>query len=259
MENRTIHYGNLVVNRFSFEHYVWIECVEIENLRKEIKLNPQYSIIRQDVEKYIKDLIRFFILKFHHRDFNTDDDNFEDTIVPFNNHLDSIWVLFLSHYDEYSSFIKRMSAQSLDGQEILLKRNFASLGQSMSIKRHISRLHYKNRYGSLPDIELNTGIIKRMESCDDGSDYWQGTYYNNGLCKHGILVYSLNNPDDFHYFIGTLADNEDNDIESGTLFFTDGRTQDFREGVMQNDPYHPSDNPTDSHEEDDSSVATFIE
>ena len=204
-------------------------------------------------------LLRFFVLKLHHRDYNTgDDDKFEDTIVPFNNHLDSIWVLFLSHYDEYSSFIKRISAHILNGEEIVLKRNYSTLRQSMPIKRHISRINYKNRYGSLPDIELNTGIIKRIESCD-GYDYWQGTYYNNGLCKHGILVYSLNNPDDFHYFIGTLADNEDNDIESGTLFFTDGRTQDFREGVMQNDPYHPSDNQTDSHEEDDSSVATIIE
>ena len=252
----TIKYGNLVVNRFSFEHYLWTNCVEIENLRKEIKLNPQYSIVNQDVEKYIKDLLRFFVLKLHHRDYNTgDDDKFEDTIVPFNNHLDSIWVLFSSHYDEYSSFMKRISVHILNGEEIVLKRNYSTLMQNMKSKIDISRLHYKNRYGSLPDIELNSAIVKRF----GGLEYWQGTYYNNGLCKHGILVYCLNNHDGFHHFIGTLAENENNEIESGTLFFTDGRTQDFREGEWLNDPDHPSDNQTNSHEDDDSSVATFTE
>ena len=33
----------------------------------------------------------------------------------------------------------------------------------------------------------------------------------------------LNNPDNFHYFIGTLQENEWNDIECGTLVYTDGR------------------------------------
>ena len=255
MENRTIQYGNLIVNRNSFEHYRWTDCIEIDNLRKEINLNPLYSLISEDTEKYIKDLLRFFTLKFHHRDY---DENVEDTIVPFNQHLDSIWVLFLSHSDEYSSFMKRMSAHILNGQEIVLRRNFGLLRQHLQFKKQNSRLHYKNRYGTLPDIELNTGIVKRIESYYDGYDYWQGTYYNNGLCKNGLLVYALNNPDNFLYFIGTLAENELNDIESGTLVYRDGTKEEFRQGVLE-DEQNDSENEIDSSEDDESSVVTYTD
>ena len=256
MENRTIQYGNLIINKNSFEHYLWTDCIEIDNLRKEINLNPSYNIISEDTEKYIKDLLRFFILKLHHRDYTTNDENFEDTIVPFNNYLDSIWVLFLSHYDEYSSFMKRMSAHILNGEEIVLRRNFGLLRQHKQFKTHNSRLNYKNRYGSFPDIEMNTGMVKRIESYYDGSyDYWQGTYYNNGLCKNGLLVYALNNPDNFHYFIGTLAENELNDIESGTLVYRDGTKEEFRQGVSQDE----ENDEIDSNVDEESSVSTYTE
>ena len=258
MENRTIQYGNLIINKNSFEHYLWTDCIEIDNLRKEINLNPVYQIISENTEKYIKDLLRFFILKLHHRDYSTNDENFEDTIVPFNSNLDSIWVLFLSHYDEYSSFMKRMSAHILNGEEIVLRRNFALLRHHKKFKEHNSKLNYKNRYGSLPDIEMNTGMLKRIESYFDGYDYWQGTYYNNGLCKNGLLVYALNNPDNFHYFIGTLAEHDQNDIESGTLVYTDGTKEEFRQGVLQ-DEQNDSENETDSNVDDDSSVSTYTE
>lgn len=246
----TIKYGNMVVNRFFFEHYLWTNCVEIENLRKEIKLNPQYSIISQDVEKYIKDLLRFFVLKLHHRDYNTDDDNkFEDTIVPFNNHLDSIWVLFSSHYDDYSSFMKRISVHILNGEEIVLKKNYSTLMRNMKSKIDISRLHYKNRYGSLPDIELNSAIMKRF----DGLEYWQGTYYNNGNCKTGIMVYADHEE---HFFIGTMT--EDEYFECGTVYYIDGRTEEFKEGNSQG-IIIPGNNQNNTDEDDDSSVATFTE
>ena len=197
-------------------------------------------------------MLRFFILKLYHRDYTTNDENFEDTIVPFNHHLDSIWVLFLSHYDEYSSFMKRMSAHVLNGEEIVLRRNFGL--PYKNFKKHNSRLKYKNRYGSLPDIEINTGMVTRIES-DGGYDYWQGSYYHNGSCKNGLMVYALNNPDNFHYFIGTLQENEWNDIESGTLVYTDGTKEEFRQGVSQDEQ---NDDVIDNNV-DDSSVETYTE
>ena len=49
MENRTIQYGNLIINKNSFEHYLWTDCIEIDNLRKEI--NGTKEEFRQGVSQ----------------------------------------------------------------------------------------------------------------------------------------------------------------------------------------------------------------
>lgn len=243
MFEKKVQYGDIIINKYSFEHLLWTECHEIDGLRNEILINEKYYFFRQDLEKYIRDLLRFFILKFYHRDYSSDNE-YEDIIVPFNDNLDNLWVLFLSHIEEYTTFMQKMSSELLDGEEIILRRKYDLIVKNNSNKTYISRLQYKNRYSTFPDIDLKTEKLIRL-NIENRIDYFQGTLFNNGHIKDGILKYTGDNEEDLVYgsplylFIGTFNE-EDESISSGNLYLKDGSIIKFEGGEEVED--YTSDN-----------------
>ena len=64
--------------------------------------------------------------------------------------------------------------------------------------------------------------------------------------------------DEYHFFFFSMAEDEYNGFESGTVYYIDGRTEEFKEGNPQG-IIIPGNNQNNTDEDDDSSVATFTE
>lgn len=258
-----------------YEHTKFVHCEAIKNLREELSNdrsndNTHYCLVRRNQEKYIRELIRFLILKLYHRDYKTEElANYEDVIVPLDNEVESLWILFLSHTNDYKKFLAMLSSyyngiyngDYSNKNTIFFARNFdgnlrtnipEAANEIKNIKKSISRILYKNRYGSLPDFQI--------EDCffDDCDDYWEGSCYPSGRWKTGIIVYPKfghSNRERYgrgyegDYFIGTLTDDDDNSIATGQFYTTDGTVTEYVDGGEVGD---------DESVGEDESVATAI-
>ena len=230
-----------------YEHTKFIHCDAIMNLRNELSNdrsndNTHYCLVKRNQEKYIRELIRFLILKLYHKDYKTEElNNYEDIIVPFDNEVESLWILLISHTNDYKKFLASLSSYYSDKNTVFFERNFdrnlrtyipEAANKIKNTKKSISKILYKNRYGSLPDFEI--------EDCffDDQNNYWEGSCYPSGKWKTGILVYSkcyrYLNPDiKDDYFIGTLADDYYNNILTGQFYTTDGTVTEYVNGDIR--------------------------
>ena len=228
-----------------YEHTRFVHCDEIKNLREELSNdrsndNTNYCLVKRNQEKYIRELIRFLILKLYHKDYKTEElANYEDVIVPLDNEVESLWILFLSHTNDYKKFLAMLSSyyngiyngDYSNKNTVFFARNFdRTANEIKNIKKSISKILYKNRYGCLPDFQI--------EDCffGDYDDYWEGSCYPSGRWKSGIIVYpklGLSLEDD--YFIGTLADDDENSIATGQFYTTDGTVTEYVDGERGDD------------------------
>jgi hypothetical protein len=217
------------------EHTRFIDCDEIKNLRKELCNSTNYCLVKRNKEKYIRELIRFLILKLFHKDYKTEDNaKHEDVIIPLDNEVESLWILFISHTNDYKNFLTSLSSYYCD-TTVFFARNFNL--RDKDSKKTISRILYKNRYGTLPDFQIEDCFF---ESSWGESSYWEGSFYQSGKWKTGTIVYldqlcfnpEIDTQATEFYFIGTLTDDDDNSINTGKLYLTDGSVIEYVDGVV---------------------------
>ena len=233
-----------------YEHTKFVHCESIVKLREELSNdNTNYCLVKRNQEKYIRELIRFLILKLYHRDFKTKDNNkHEDVIVPLDNEVESLWILFLSHTNDYKTFLTTLSMIYCD-TPVFFARNFDGNLSDNDSKKNTSRILYKNRYGTLPDFQIEDCFLNKYSFEIDSQNgyYFEGSCYPTGRWKTGIIVYCCDTdcsdsdtettPEyTEYYFIGTLADNDDvaaGNYVTGKLYFMNGTVEEYFDGIKR--------------------------
>ena len=136
------------------EHSKWMKTTEIQKLKgyilkKQNNVDPNFVNIRSNVDTYLREIIRFLILKSIHGDFNA------SQLSPLSKEIDDVWHCFLLHTQDYQSFVNKMTLQFCKESHFIHHNPMGAFETSQKQERlERTKLVYVSRYNTLPSIYL---------------------------------------------------------------------------------------------------------
>lgn len=96
----------------------WMQTTEIKNLKDYImqEKTGTFLNIKEKVDEYLCEIIRFLILKSIHQDFKA------SLLSPLSKEIDDVWHCFLLHTEEYLSFVNKMTLEYCEQAHLWLTR-----------------------------------------------------------------------------------------------------------------------------------------
>ena len=141
------------------EHSKWMKTTEIRKLKdyilNENNVDPNFLNIRiiNNVDAYLREIIRFLILKSLHRDFNA------LQLSPLSKEIDDVWHCFLLHTQDYQSFVNKMTLQYCKESHFIHHNPMGALETTQRQERlERTKMVYISRYNTLPSICLPPSI-----------------------------------------------------------------------------------------------------
>ena len=141
------------------EHSKWMKTTEIRKLKdyilNENNVDPNFVNIRiiNNVDAYLREIIRFLILKSLHRDFNA------LQLSPLSKEIDDVWHCFLLHTQDYQSFVNKMTLQYCKESHFIHHNPMGAFETTQRQERlERTKMVYISRYNTLPSICLPPSI-----------------------------------------------------------------------------------------------------
>jgi len=133
------------------EHNKWMKSSEIKNLKdyilNEHNVDPNFVNIKKDVNAYLREIIRFLILKSIHGDFNA------TQLSPLSKEIDDVWHCFLLHTQDYQSFVNKLTLELCKESHFIHHNPMGAFETSQKQERlERTKLIYVSRYNTLPSI-----------------------------------------------------------------------------------------------------------
>lgn len=147
------------------EHMKWMQTTEITNLKDYImqEKTGTFVNIKEKVDEYLCEIIRFLILKSIHQDFKA------SLLSPLSKEIDDVWHCFLLHTEEYLSFVNKMTLEYCEQAHFIHHNPKGAFEEGPRMERlERTKLVYKSRYNKLPSVcNLSSHNNKRKRESNE--------------------------------------------------------------------------------------------